>query len=80
MNIEQSDYGQGIGAAPEAYFAGQSMERVRRGTAQSPVFATGKNGPWIIHEYDSFCLKSPYIDVTTLNMNLLTNSTLCVIL
>lgn len=42
------DYGQGIGAAPEAYFAGQSMERVRRGTAQSPVFCEAKNGPIII--------------------------------
>ncbi len=49
INIEQSDYGQGLGAAPEAYFAGQSMERVRRGTAESPVFAPGKNGPWIMH-------------------------------
>ena len=38
-------HGQGIVAAPKAYFAKQSMERERRGTAQSPVFATGKNGP-----------------------------------
>lgn len=37
--------GQGIVAAPKAYFAKQSMERVRRGTAKSPVFAAGKNGP-----------------------------------
>jgi len=37
--------GQGIVAAPKAYFAKQSMERVRRGTAESPVFAAGKNGP-----------------------------------
>jgi len=35
-------------AAPKAYFAKQSMERVRRGTAKSPVFAIGKNGPNII--------------------------------
>ena len=40
-----SPHGQGIVAAPKAYFAKQSMERERRGTAQSPVFATGKNGP-----------------------------------
>ena len=38
-------HGQGIVAAPKAYFAKQSMERERRGTAQSPVFAIGKNGP-----------------------------------
>ncbi|MBR5356224.1 MAG: hypothetical protein IK121_04820, partial [Lachnospiraceae bacterium] len=37
--------GQGIAVAPKAYFARQSMERVRRGTTESPVFATGKNGP-----------------------------------
>ena len=40
-----SSHGQGIVAAPKAYFAKQSMERVRRGTAKSPVFAAGKNGP-----------------------------------
>ena len=39
--------GQGIVAAPKAYFAKQSMERVRRGTAKSPIFAAGKNGPKI---------------------------------
>ena len=37
--------GQGIVAAPKAYLAKQSMERGRRGTAKSPVFACGKNGP-----------------------------------
>ena len=40
-----SPHGQGIVAAPKAYFAKQSMECVRRGTAKSPVFAIGKNGP-----------------------------------
>ena len=40
-----SPHGQGIVAAPKAYFAKQSMERVRRETAKSPVFAIGKNGP-----------------------------------
>ena len=39
--------GQGIVAAPKAYFAKQSMERVRRGTAESPVFCVAKNGPKI---------------------------------
>ena len=38
-------HGQGIVAAPKAYFAKQSMERVRRGTAESPVFCVAKNGP-----------------------------------
>lgn len=41
----ESLLGQGIVAAPKSYFAKQSMERVRRGTAKSPVFAIGKNGP-----------------------------------
>ena len=40
-----STLGQGIEAVPKAYFAKQSMERVRRRTAESPVFAAGKNGP-----------------------------------
>lgn len=43
-----SPHGQGSVAAPKAYFAKQSMERVRRGTAKSPVFAIGKNGPNIM--------------------------------
>lgn len=37
--------GQGIVAAPKAYFAKQSMELVRRGTAKSPVFAQAKMTP-----------------------------------
>ena len=37
--------GQGIVVAPKAYFARQSVEGVRRGTTESPVFATGKNVP-----------------------------------
>ena len=40
-----STLGQGIVAAPKAYFAKQSMERVRHGTAKSPVFAAGKKLP-----------------------------------
>ena len=40
-------HGQGIVAAPKAYFAKQSTERVRRGTAKSPVFCVAKNGPKI---------------------------------
>ena len=35
---------QGIVAVPKAYFAKQSMERVRRGTAKSLVFCVAKNG------------------------------------
>lgn len=38
-------HGQGIVAAPKAYFAKQSMERVRRLTAKSPVFAQAKMTP-----------------------------------
>ena len=37
-------YGQGIAAAPKAYFAKQSMERVRRGTAKSPVYTLSAKG------------------------------------
>ncbi|MCR5435797.1 MAG: hypothetical protein K6E97_01890 [Treponema sp.] len=49
MNIEQSDYGQGIGAA-----AGQlRSNEADSGTAESPVFCEAKNGPWIMHEYDN---------------------------
>jgi len=41
VNIEQSDYGQGIGAA-----AGQlRSNEADSETAQSSVFAPGKNGP-----------------------------------
>jgi len=36
--------GQGIVAAPQAYFAKQSMERARRGTAESPVFKLTASG------------------------------------
>ena len=38
-------HGQGVVAAPKAYFAKQSMERVRRVTAKSPVFAQAKMPP-----------------------------------
>ena len=37
-------YGQGIVAAPQAYFAKQSMKRVRRGTAESPVYTLSAIG------------------------------------
>ena len=39
-----SPHGQGIVAAPKAYFAKQSMERVRRGTAKSPVYTLSAKG------------------------------------
>ena len=39
-----SPHGQGIVAAPQAYFAKQSMERVRRGTAESPVYTLSAKG------------------------------------
>ena len=41
--------GQGIVAAPEAYFAKQSMERVRRGTAKSPVYKLTALGRQLIN-------------------------------
>ena len=39
-----SPHGQGIVAAPKAYFAKQSMERARRGTAESPVYTLSAKG------------------------------------
>jgi len=39
-----SPHGQGIVAAPQAYFAKQSMERARRGTAESPVYTLSARG------------------------------------
>ena len=54
-------HGQGVVAAPKAYFAKQSMERVRRVTAKSPVFAAGKNGQKIqVKENEKLLERHPY--------------------
>ena len=47
-SINQSffSHGQGIVAAAKPYFAKQSMERVRRGTAKSPVYTGLSKKKW----------------------------------
>lgn len=55
-----STHRQGIVAAPKAYFAKQSMERVRRGTAKSLVFCVAKNGTKIqIKEIEKLLERHP---------------------
>ena len=59
-----SPHGQGIVAAPQAYFAKQSMERVRHGTAKSIAY-TGSSGV-----KNGICCEDVFINASHLHVYL----------